>query len=58
MKKIKHFIRAVFLGYHYWRVTYPNKEGTTRLLGYGEAKSLKDVFGGKLWIDYEAKTNF
>lgn len=34
----------------YWRVTY--KDGkTTRLLYYREAKSLAEVFNGKLWYD-------
>lgn len=35
-----------------WRVTYSNGQ-STRLLSYSEAKSLKDCFTGKLWIDYD-----
>ena len=56
MRKIKIFIRAVFKDYWYWRVTYPNGE-RTRLLSYGEASSLQNVYGGKLWIDYNIKLN-
>ena len=56
-KHIKIWFRAIFLNYPYWRVTYSPEDvhcanKKTRLLYYGEAKSLKDVFGGKLWIDY------
>jgi hypothetical protein len=48
---IKIWYRAVLRDWTYWRVTY--KDGRrTRLLSYAEAKSLKDVFGGVLWIDY------
>jgi len=43
--------RAVVLDYPYWRVTYKDG-GMTRLLRLGEAFSLKEIFGGRLWIDY------
>lgn len=56
MEKFRIWFRANFLDYRYWRVTY--KDGKeTRLLYYAEAKGLKDVFGGKLWIDYKTLTN-
>jgi len=43
--------KATMLDYPYWRVTY--KDGKrTRLLYWREANGLKDVFNGKLWIDY------
>lgn len=49
--KILTWYRATFLDYPLWRVRY--NDGTkTILLHYHEAKSLKDVFGGKLFIDY------
>jgi hypothetical protein len=51
MRKIKIWIRARFCDWPYWRVTYNNGERTYRL-HYREAKGLRDVFGGKLWIDY------
>ena len=35
-----------------WRVTYPDGK-ETRLLGYSEAKGCKEVFGGKMWVDYD-----
>lgn len=35
-----------------WRVTY--KDGKrTYPLSYSEAKGLRDVFNGKMWIDYD-----
>lgn len=49
--KLKIWFRAIFLDYWYWRVKY-NDGRITRRLSYGEAKSLKDFFGGKLYIDY------
>lgn len=45
--------RANVLDYPYWRVAYKNGE-KTRLLHWREAKGLKDVFNGKLYIDYNA----
>jgi len=49
---VRTWFRANFQDYPYWRVTY--KDGKrTRLLYWGEAHSLKQVFGGKLCIDYE-----
>lgn len=51
MKVYKWFI-AHLTWYPVWRVTYSDGR-RTRLLGYREAKSLKQCFGGKLWIDYE-----
>lgn len=50
-KRLKIWFRAVLLDYWYWRVTYPDGK-QTRKLSYGEAKSLKQVYGGKLWVDY------
>jgi hypothetical protein len=53
----KYFKRAVkcLLLWHYtcqgWRVTYKNGE-VTYMLPYREAKSLQEVFGGKLWFDW------
>lgn len=39
--------------YNYWRVRYPDGR-LTRLLCYSEAWNLREIFGGKLFIDYEA----
>ena len=50
-KKIKIWYRAIFLDYPYWRVTYKTGE-RTRLLYWREANGLKEVFKGKLRIDY------
>lgn len=47
------WFRAQFLGYPYWRVTYNNVERSTRLLEKHEALVLADIFGGKVWIDYD-----
>lgn len=57
MSKIITWYRAVFLGYPYWRVTYKTGERTYPLY-YGEAKGLKEVFNGKLWIDYSLNKRF
>jgi hypothetical protein len=52
MKKIIVWFRATFQDYPFYRVTY--KDGKrTHPLYYREAKGLKDVFNGKLWIDYQ-----
>lgn len=53
MTNIKIWFRAVFLDYPYWRLTYPDG-GMTRKLTWFEAYSLKQTFGGKLWIDYDS----
>jgi len=53
-RKILIWQRAFWLDYPYWRVTY--KDGRrTQLLYWKEADGLKEVFGGKLWIDYSVK---
>lgn len=64
-RKTRHFLycllaavvtwwKATMLDYPYWRVTY--KDGKrTRLLYWREAKGLKEVFNGKLWIDYNCR---
>ena len=54
MRKFSIWYRAVFGNWPYWRVTYENGEQTIPL-PYNEAKGLKDVFGGKMWIDYSIK---
>jgi hypothetical protein len=65
LRKIRHFLycllaevvtwwKAVMLDYPYWRVTY-NDGNRTRLLYRREAKGLKEVFNGKLWIDYNCR---
>lgn len=51
MKKIRIWFRATLLDWPYWRVTY--KDGTTTYRIYrAEAEGLRDVFNGKMWIDY------
>jgi len=52
IETFKIWFKATFLDYWYWAVEYRNGK-KTRLLSYTEAKSLKDVFGGKLFIDYQ-----
>jgi hypothetical protein len=44
--------KANMLDYPYWRVTYKDGKQTS-LLYWREASNLKDVFNGKLWIDYK-----
>lgn len=56
LSKIVIWWKATVLDYPYWRVTY--KDGKrTHLLYWREAKGLKDVFNGKLWIDYNYQSN-
>lgn len=51
MKNLLIWYKAVWLDYPYWRVIY--KDGQrTRLLYWREANGLKEVFNGKLIIDY------
>jgi hypothetical protein len=50
-KRIIIWFRAQFCDYPYWRVTYKDGRKTHRLY-WREANGLKEVFGGKLWIDY------
>lgn len=52
-QRLRIWWRANFLDYPYWRVLYKNGE-LTRLLHYREAKGCHDVWGGKLFIDYES----
>lgn len=60
-KLMKKRIRKIIIyyrahnGYAYWRVTYNDVQKNTRLLKWGEAYPLQQIFGGKLWIDYSAK---
>jgi hypothetical protein len=35
-----------------WRVTYPDG-GVTRLMDKAEVTNYRDIFGGKIWIDYK-----
>lgn len=35
-----------------WRVTYPDGK-RTHPVDWGEARNLKFIFGGKIWIDYK-----
>lgn len=50
--RIKFWFMAVFQDHPFWRVTY--KDGKrTHPLYYAEAKGLKEVFDGELWIDYD-----
>jgi len=52
IRVIKIWFKAIFLNGRYWIVTY--KDGTTtRRLEYREAKDLRDVFKGKLSINYK-----
>jgi hypothetical protein len=51
LKCIKVWWRANMSDYPYWRVTY--KDGKrTHLLYWHEANGLKNVFNGKMSIDY------
>ncbi len=52
MEKIKIWYRANFLDYPYWRVTYYEDMKRTKLLYYGEAQPLSEIFNGRPWIDY------
>ena len=53
-KYIVIFYRAVFLDYWYWIVRY--KDGKkTGLLSYSEAEAIRDIFEGKLYIDFSIK---
>ena len=61
MTLLKYLLRIIIISwkasvwdYPYWRVTY--KDGKrTRLLYYREAIGLKDVFDGRMWIDFNCK---
>ena len=50
---VRRYYIANYTDYWVWRVKYPNGERTRRL-GYAEAKSLQEVFGGKLFMDEDA----
>ena len=55
LRNFKRAVKRLYLWHHTctgWRVTYKNGE-TTYMLPYGEAKSLQEVFGGKLWFDWD-----
>jgi hypothetical protein len=54
MKRLGRWLSAYVWDYPYWRVTYQDGK-KTRLLYYLEAKSLADVWNGKLWIDYDVQ---
>ena len=57
MKKIKIWWMAWICDYPFFRVIY--KDGDrTHTLNKRQAKSLRDVFSGKLIIDYEYAENF
>jgi hypothetical protein len=57
MKKLKIWWLAWICDYPFFRVTY--KDGQrTHVLFQAEASGLKDVFGGKMWIDYEYAKDF
>lgn len=52
LRNIRTWFQAVFLDYRLWYVVY--KDGRrTYLLHYAEAKPLKEVFKGKLFIEYK-----
>lgn len=52
LTNVRTWYRANFQNYPYWRVTYPNGERTI-LLYRSKARNLQEVFGGKIWIDFE-----
>jgi len=52
MKKFKKWLIAQLTAQPVWRVTYKDGRKTYLLSGL-EAKSLHDLYGGTLWIDYE-----
>ena len=54
MRKIKIWFRAQLFDWPYWRVTYPDGK-RTHCLHLEEAKGLRDIFKGKMWIDYTLK---
>jgi len=57
MKKIKIWLLAWVCNYPFFRVIY--KDGKrTRPLYQAEASVLKDVFNGKIIIDYEYGSNY
>lgn len=64
ISSLKIWFDAVFNDKPYWRITYPpvmneqvesvaNKT-VSKFLFWHQAKQLKKIFGGKIWIDYKA----
>lgn len=52
MQKIKKWFIAQLTNKPVWRATY--RDGRiTRLMSYNECKGYTDVYGGKVWIDYQ-----
>jgi hypothetical protein len=52
IKRFRIWYAAHFEGAEYFRVTYPDGK-RTRPLRIDHATSLRDCFGGEIWIDYE-----
>jgi len=55
MRRMKSIIKKWYLAHFTtsacWRVRY-HSGGVARLLSWHEAKSLKEIFGGTMYIDY------
>lgn len=52
INKFRKWVTAHTTNYPVWRVTYQDGE-RTYCLPYLEARGLKQVFNGKMWIDYD-----
>ena len=48
---IKQWYLAHFTKSACWKVKYPDGR-TTRLLPWNEAKNLSEIFGGKIYVEY------
>jgi len=57
MEKVIIWFKAHYQNYPFWRVEYKDKKKTC-LLYHSEAKSLSEVFNGRLYIDYDGAGEF
>lgn len=58
LRRFKIWYLAHFKNYPFWRVVYAEEGERTRPLTYREAKPLYDIWGKKLFIDYNYAEKF